>query len=92
MAVIVCGAPNRLPAVHREDPRPLRGSAGGDEQAAASAAGEFLPPEQVLDGGQGTAVRGVGLLQLELEYRSVDGPAGWEQGGEVSAVVRLRTG
>lgn len=81
-----------LPAVDREEPWPIRGLAGGGEQAAAGAAGELLPPEQVLDGGQGAAVRGLGAVKLKLEYRSFDGPAGRKQSSEVDDVVGLRAG
>ena len=85
------GAPRGFPAVDCEEPRPLWRLAGGDEQASAGAAGEFFPPEQVLDDGQDAAVRGLSVVELKLKYRSVDGPAGRKQGGEVDAVVRLRT-
>ena len=86
------GAPGGLPAVDREEPRPFWRPAGGDEQATASPAGKFFPPEQVRDGGQCAAVRDLSVVELELKYRSLDGPAGREQSGEVDAVVRLRTG
>ena len=89
---VVRGAAGGFSAVDSEEPRPFWRLAGGDEQAPAGAAGEFFPPENVLYGGQGTAVRGLGVVKLELKYRSFDGRAGREQSGEVDAVVRLRTG
>jgi hypothetical protein len=90
--VTVRAAPSRLPAVDGEEPWPFWRLAGGNEQATGSAAAELLPPEQVLDRGQGAVGGGLGVVKLKLKYRSLDGPVGREHGSKVDTVVRMGTG